>query len=180
MEISVPFILGVLAAAAAVYFWLNRARNAAHMADDMANMAQDVMGAARRFGFRRRANVHPVDSLDDANVAVAALAIGFLELGGLPRAEQLDALTISLQARLGQSHGQAKEALVLGRWLVGECGGPQPAIDRLARRLWRMKAMDAFEPLILVWKDVMAGGDGSWSPRQKEALEAIKRVFRVT
>ena len=175
-----PFVMGLLALAAGLYFWLNRARNAAHMAGDLADMAQDVMGAARRFGFRRRANVHPVDSLEDANVATAALGIGFLELGSLPRAEQLEALTVSLQARLGQSHDQAKEALILGRWLIGECGGPQPGIDRLARRLWKMKAMAAFEPLILVLKDVMAAGDGSWSTRQQEALEAVKRVFRIT
>ena len=175
-----PIILGLLAAAAGVYFWMMRARNAAFMAGDLADMAQDVLGAARRFGFRRRANTHPVDSLDDPNLATAALGIGFLELGGLPRAEQLDALTRSLQLNLAQSQNQAKEAMILGRWLIGECGGPQPGIDRLARRLWKLDAMAGFQPLMAVLKDIAAAGDSAISPRQKEALDGIAKVFRVT
>ena len=47
-----PFIMGLLAVALGGYFGMNRARNAAHMAGDPADMAQDVLGAARRFGFR--------------------------------------------------------------------------------------------------------------------------------
>ena len=175
-----PILVGLLAIAAGVYFWILRTRNAALMAGDLADMAQDVLGAARRFGFRRRANIHPVDSLDDPNLATAALGIGFLELGGLPLAEQLDALTRSLQLNLAQSHNQAKEAMILGRWLIGECGGPQPGIDRLARRLWKLNAMTAFQPLMAVLKDIVSAGDTAISPRQKEALDGIARVFRIT
>lgn len=173
------FLLGLLAVIAGAFFWKNRARNTAHLAGELVDMAQDVIAAARRFGFRRQANVHPVESLEDANVATAALGLASLELGGLPRAEQLQALTVSLQSRLGHSHDQAKEALILGRWLISECGGAQPGIDRLARRLWKLSAMAAFEPLMLVVKDVMAAGDGSWSKRQMEALDTVKRVFRI-
>ena len=174
-----PIILGLLAAAAGAYFWLNRARNAAFMASDLAGMAQDVMGAARRFGFRRQANVHPVDSLDDADVAIAALAIGYLELGGLPRAEQLEALTRSLQHHLGQSHDQAQEALILGRWLITECGGPGPGIDRLGRRLWKLRGAAGFQPMMDVMKDVADAGDGTTSARQSEALDTLARTFRL-
>ena len=174
-----PVILGLLAIAAAGYFWMNRARNAAYIATDLADMAQDVMGAARRFGFRRRANVHPVESLDDANVATAAMGVAYLEMDGLPRAEQQDALVRSLQMHLAMSHDQAQEAVILGRWLITECGGTGPGFDRLCRRLWKLRAMAGFEPLMAVLKDVsQAGGVGS-SAKQKEALEAVARVFRL-
>ena len=45
-----PFIMGILAIAIGGYFWMNRARNAAYMANDLADMAQGVMGAVRRPG----------------------------------------------------------------------------------------------------------------------------------
>jgi hypothetical protein len=41
---------------------MNRARNAAHVASDVVDMAETVLGAARRFGFRRKADRHPVES----------------------------------------------------------------------------------------------------------------------
>ncbi|MEO8242054.1 MAG: hypothetical protein ABI832_07045 [bacterium] len=175
-----PFILSLLAIAAGGYFWLNRARNAAFIASDLADMAQDVMGAARRFGFRRQANVHPVDSLEDAGVAVAAIGIGFLELGGLPRAEQHEALLRSLQVHQGMSHAQAQEAVILGRWLTVECGGPGPGVDRLCRRLWKLQGAAGFTPMMAVLKAVSDSGSIATSVKQKDALDAVARAFRVT
>jgi hypothetical protein len=174
-----PIILGIIAVLAAAWFWTNRARNAANMAGDLADMATDVLGAARRFGFRRKANVHPVDSLEDAGVATAALGIGFLELAGLPSAEQHSALVVSLQSTLGMSHDQAKEAVILGRWLVTECGGPVPGVDRLGRRLWKLKGAQGFQPMLSVLRDVAGVGGAEMSPRQRDALAGLATVFRV-
>jgi hypothetical protein len=175
-----PFVLALLAVAVGGYVWMNRARNAAYIANDLVDMAQDVMGAARRFGFRRQANVHPVGSLEDANVAVAALGIGFLELGGLPRAEQHEALLRSLQVHLGMGHAQTEEAVILGRWLITECGGPGQGMDRLSRRLWKLKGAAAFTPLMSVLKDVAASGGVATSAKQKDALDSVARAFRVS
>ncbi len=177
---SVPFIMSLLAIAVAGYFWMNRARNAAHLAGDLADMAQDVLGAARRFGFRRQANIHPVDGLEDANVAVAALGIGYLELGGLPRAEQQEALVRALQQTLSLSHQAAEEAVILGRWLITQCGGPGPGMDRIGRRLWKLQGARSFDPVMTVMKAVADSGGGATSVRQKEALDAVARTYRVS
>ena len=174
-----PIIMSLLAIALGGYFWMNRARNAAHMAGDLADMAQDVLGAARRFGFRRQANIHPVESLQDANVAVAALGIGYLELGGLPRAEQQDALLRGLQMHLAMSLDAAEEAVILGRWLITECGGPAPGIDRIGRRLYRLQGAATFEPLMSVVKVVAEAGGVATSARQKEALDSLARTYRI-
>ena len=79
--------------------------------------------AARRLGFRRRINTHPVDSLEEPKLAIGALGIAFLELGGLPTEEQQNALLKSLQARTGQSLDDAEETLI-SRPLAG------PRIER--------------------------------------------------
>jgi hypothetical protein len=175
-----PYIIALLGLIGAAYFWINRARNAAEATRELTGVAQDVMAAARRFGFRRKRDTHPVDSLEDPDVALAAAGIAFLELGGLPTTEQQDALIVSLQHHLGQSHNKAKEALILGRWLVTECGGPQPGLARLTRRLYKLKGADSFGPMMAVLKDVAATSRGTVSDRQREALAEIASLYRIT
>jgi len=175
-----PYIIAVLGLLAGAYIWIMRARAAADATRELTGVAQDVMAAARRFGFRRKLNVHPVESLQEPDVAIAAAGIAFLELGGLPTAEQQDKLVVSLQAHLGQSRGKAEEALVLGRWLVTECGGAQPGLTRLTRRLYKMRGADSFQSLMAVLKDVAAAGrDGTVSARQSEALAEIASLYRI-
>lgn len=174
-----PILLALLAAAGGIVFWMMRARNAAHAAQDLADMAGDVMSAARRFGFRRRHDEHPVDSLQDRNVAVAGIGLSFLELGALPTAEQHEALLISLQHRLGMTEPAAREAAILGRWLMQECSGAQQGLTRLARRLYKLGGADGFSALMDVLRDVAAKAEGTLAPRQKDALEEIGRIWKL-
>jgi len=172
-------ILAVLVGAAGAIFWAMRARNAVGAARELADMAGDVMSAARRFGFRRRYNEHPVDSLKDPDVAIAGLGIAFMEMDGLPTVEQQDALMRSMQHRLGHDLGKAEEALVLGRWLVNECGGADPGFTRLAKRLVRLGGTSAFDPATEVLRDVAAAGRGGQiNDCQREAMEDLVRQFR--
>lgn len=176
-----PYLIALFGLVIGAYFWMQRARMAAEATQDLAGMAQDVMAAARRFGFRRRYNQHPVDSLDDADVAIAGAGVAFLELAGLPSTEQQDRLIVGLQHHLGQSRHKAEEAAILGRWLVHESGGAQPGLDRLTRRLYKLKGAQGFQPLMSVLKDVAASSrDGSLSVRQREALDEIARLFRIS
>lgn len=176
-----PYIIAVLGLLAGAYVWILRARAAADATRELTGVAQDVMAAARRFGFRRKTNVHPVESLEEPDVAIAGAGIAFLELGGLPTAEQQDKLIVSLQSHLGQSKGKAEEAVILGRWLITECGGAQPGLARVTRRLFKMRGADSFQPLMAVLKDVAAAGrDGAITSRQSEALAEIAALYRIT
>ena len=176
-----PYLIALFGLVIGAYFWIQRARMAAEATQDLAGMAQDVMAAARRFGFRRRHDMHPVESLDDPDVAIAGAGVAFLELGGLPSTEQQDKLILSLQSHLGQSQDKAEEAAILGRWLVNECGGAQQGLERLTRRLHKMKGAQSFQPLMAVLRDVaVAGRDGQVSTRQREALDEIARLFRIS
>jgi hypothetical protein len=174
-----PYILGLVALIGAAYFWAQRARNAADMTRELAGVASDVAAAARRFGFRRRTNIHPVESLEDADVAVAGIGIAFLELGGLPSAEQQEALIRALQARLEMPHDKAQEAMILGRWLVTESQGSQPGLTRLTRKLVKMKGQAGFEPLMMVLRDVAEANDGVMSPQQGDALDEVRLIYRL-
>ena len=174
-----PYIVALIGLIAGAYFWMSRARNVGHAAQDLVGVAQDVMSAARRFGFRRRYNEHPVDSLQDPDVAIAGAALAFLDLAGLPTSEQQDALLLSLQSRLDHDKAKAEEAMILGRWLVTECGGPDAALKRFSRKLAKTKGAEALTPLMSVIKDVSAAGRTDLSPRQREALDDVARAFRL-
>ncbi|MGB3314820.1 MAG: hypothetical protein WBB85_10440 [Albidovulum sp.] len=176
-----PVILGLIGAITVAFIWIMRMRNAAEMTHEIAGVAQDVLSAARRLGFRRRMNLHPVESLDEPKLAIGALGIAFLELGGLPTAEQQNILLKSLQAHIGQSLDDAEETLILGRWLVNESNGPEPAITRLSRRLAKLDRAGSFTPLMAVLNDVaQASRDGAVSDRQRDALTEIARAFKLS
>lgn len=175
-----PVVLAILATAGGLIFWMIRARSAAHAVQDLADMAQDVLGAARRFGFRRKFGEHPVESLQDPDVAIAGLGMAFMELGGLPSREQQAALLISLQHHLGHDHKKAQEAQLLGRWLVNECSGPQPGFTRLSKRLAKLGGVQVFDPCMAILREVAAQGpQGQLSPQQREALEDLTRAFKL-
>lgn len=172
--------MGLVGAALALYFFVYRARNAANIAVDMIDMANDVRLAARRFGFRRQANIHPVESIEDANVAITATALAFLELDDLPTQEQRDRLVAEIRDELALSQADAEEMQVLGRWLVAECGGASAAVSRLARKLYKLRGQAAFEPLLSVIKGVTASSkSGALSGRQRDALDDIRVAFHI-
>jgi len=142
-------------------------------------MANDARLAARRFGFRRQANVHPVESIEDPAVAVATISLAFLGLDALPSREQHQALGRGLQSQLNLSLPDAEELVVLGRWMMGECGGAEPAITRIARKLYKLNGGRSFPHLMGVIKEITIEGAGL-SAKQTSALEDLKRAFRLS
>ena len=71
--------------------------------------------------------------------------------------------------------------MVLGRWLITECGGAQPGLTRLTRRLYKLRGADSFQSLMAVLKNVAATSrDSTVSTRQCEALEEIARLYRIS
>lgn len=156
-----PVLMAILGIIGAAYFWTQRARNARYMLGDVGDMANDVRLATRRFGFTRKMNVHPVESI---------------ELDDLPTAEQRQLLQVQLRSKLRADADEAEEMEVLGRWFMSECGGADPAIARLSRKLYKIGGAEQMEPLMDVLKSTVKDG---LSDRQRDALEDITRAMRV-
>ena len=171
-----PFLIALLGIAVGAYIWAQRARHARDVAGDVAEMANDVRLAARRFGFRRKTNLHPVESIEDPRLAIAAIATAFIELDDLPTAEQRQRLTVQLRSKLRADADEAEEMEVLGRWFMTECGGPEAAVARISRKLYKLGGSEQTEPLMDVLKGAVEGG---LSDRQRDALEDITRALRV-
>ncbi|WP_299687306.1 hypothetical protein [uncultured Tateyamaria sp.] len=169
-------ILGIIGLATAAYFLVLRARRGAEVASDMVDVGRDVAAAARRFGFRRRYNQHPVDSVDEPNLAIAALATAFIALDDLPTAEDRKRLDIALRKHLDLDASGAEEIEVLGQWLVSECKGAEPAVPRLAKRLNKLDGGASFGTLMEV---IQTAARTPLSQRQTAALHDIKTAFRL-
>ena len=172
-----PVIIAILGAATAFYFLVIRARNGAAIATEMLDMANDVRAAARRFGFKRRTNLHPVESIEDPNLAVSAIALAFLELNDLPTQDQRNAMIVQAQSTLGVSKTDAEELIVLGRWLMTECGGADAAISRISRKLQRIDGANSFDALMTLIKSTLP--EAGLNDKQRDALDDIKRAFRI-
>lgn len=167
-------ILGAISAAAVWYWRFSMARDAAR---EIGNIASDLANAPRRFGFRRRANAHAVEGIDDPGLAITAIASAFLELGGMPTREDQIALAAALNGRLGIPSGDIEEMMILGRCLVGECQGPQPAITRITKRLAKLD-QKAFQTLLPVLNEI-GTRQGQLSDKQRDALEEIARILKL-
>lgn len=175
-----PVILAVIAAITGVLFFIMRARNAADAATELFDMANDVRLAARRFGFRRQTNLHPAESIEDVNIAIAGIASAFLELDDLPTADQREALAWEMSKTLNLSKDDADELCILGRWMVSECGGADPAIARLSRKLFRMDGAASFTPLLTVVSGTLGqSANGGLNSKQTDALDDVKRAFKI-
>ena len=168
-------VIAVLGILGAVYFFVMRARGAAEMTSELMDMADDVRAAARRLGFRRNKAMHPVDAIEDPNTAAATVAVAYMELGGMPTEETRDALLMAMQSNLQVDKTEASELLVLGRWLMNECQGADPAVTRAARCLYKLTNGD-IGPLMDILKSVSTDPLGD---RQREALDDIRRAFRI-
>lgn len=172
-------IIALAGLAVTAYIWINRARRGADVAGELINAAADVKNAARRFGFRRRANQHPVEGIDDPKLAIGGLAMAFLEMDDLPTAEARSQTDLALRKHLKIDGQTAQEIAVLGRWFVEECHGPQAGFSRLAKKLKNIDGAASFEPLMAILKDITQAGGGTPSARQSDALTELARVFRL-
>ena len=173
-----PFIIGLVGIIIAAYFWANRVRDAGNMARDIADMAGDVKLAARRFGFARRADVHPVESIEDPSIAAAAIADAFVSLDDLPSKDQQRHMMDQLEAVLEVDTATSQELVVLGTWLVNECGGPLQAVTRITKKLYRLEGPSALEPLLAILDGIKEADGSEISLRQSEALHEIKNILR--
>ena len=169
-------ILGILGLAAAAYFLVMRARNGAEMAGELLEVADDIRAAARRWGFRRNRNVHPVDDIDDPRVATAAIGTAFIALDDLPTADARSKLAASVARTNDLPAKDAQELLILGQWLVENSGGPAQSLTRLSKRLFKLGGNNQYGPLTGLLQDTVIG---ELSERQIEALDDIKRAFHI-
>ncbi|QPH54003.1 TerB family tellurite resistance protein [Pontivivens ytuae] len=169
-----PILIMLLGAIGAAAIWYWRIKAAREMGGELLDAANDVRLAARRFGYRRKHNVHPGDSIDDPRIAATGLLIAIAESDGALTAAELEAVRLEIQRVFDIASEEADELIAVGRWVIGQCGGAQPALRRLAKRLRVLAGGDVLPDLMKMGSAVAAVGGNNI-----EAQEAIAQIRRT-
>ncbi len=170
-----PFLLGLLGILTAIGIWYWRFRMAKDAASEVMDMARDVQSAARRFGFRRRTNLHPADAVDDPRLAAAGVVLAISGIDGPHTKAELDMLKTECRARFGVDEAEAQDMVAFGRWVAGQCQTPEEAARRLGRVV-RTKAFDAGEELLEMIGKVTTV-DGQMGEREQRAWNQVADMF---
>lgn len=168
-----PFIILILTAlGGALWFWArNNPRDAINAAQDAATV---IKNAPRKLAFRKQLNAHPVEGIDDPRIAICAIAQSFIELDSLPTMDQRKMVHTKLRTVLNCNKSEAEEMEVLGRWLMTQCQGPEKAITRLGRRLYKIDGDASWELLRDLLGELI---DGDLSPAQVDAIAELRRAM---
>lgn len=172
-------LLGLLALIGGAGYWYWRARNAAELGGDLLNAANDVRLAARRFGFKRKSKIHPVDSIDDARVAGAAIVAALVRQAGRLTPQQEDDWLLQMQSKFNVDKAEAKELSVLGDWLVGQCATPSNAVPRISRRLSQLAGPAALPDMESMIEAVFTGVDGTMPGVVEDGLTDLRARLRA-
>ena len=173
-----PVVLAVLAALGGAYFWYWRLKNAKEASETLIDVANDVRLAARRFGFRRKVNVHPVESIDDDRLGVASLIAALMQVDRSWDRDMGQELSDALHRYYAIPGEEADEMVTFARWMSEQCGTKHEAVRRIAKRLADVSGKSALEDIKALSDSLVADGAGNYSEDTSEAIETLRRQFR--
>lgn len=174
-----PSVIVILAVLGLTAWWLWRssqsgggARGGHDLSDDV---AASIIAAPRRIAFRPTDGRHPVEGIRDARLAMVGIGQAFLDLGDRPSDGEQDRLALAIRTALRADAEEARELEVIGRWLIGQCGGAQSAITRLGRRLYQLEGDEGWDALEGLLSDITTG---DLSAAQLDAIEDLRIAFK--
>lgn len=170
-------VIAILSILGAAYFWVHRIRNAGRAVGEIKDMADDVRLAARRFGFKRRVNVHPVETVDDPRLAAAGIIAAMAEMDAMATDDTLREMKIQAQSVFDVEATEAEEMVVFGRWIASQCGTKHEAVRRLSKKLLMLAGTSTLPDLEIMITRVCSK-DGQVSEDVQEALNTIRRIIK--
>ncbi|MGI9408586.1 MAG: TerB family tellurite resistance protein, partial [Hyphomicrobiaceae bacterium] len=113
-------LLSVLGAVGTIAFILWRVQQASYIAREIADAAGSARGVFRRWRWRRKANVNPIDLIEDPREAAGVIMVAVAQADGRLTAAEQGAICNQIRQRFDATHEQAGELLAQAQWLVRE------------------------------------------------------------
>ncbi|WP_316013013.1 TerB family tellurite resistance protein [Roseobacter sp. HKCCA0434] len=167
-------LIGAISAAGIWYWRFQRARD---VGTDLLDAANDVRLAARRLGFRRRTNVHPVKTVEDPRLAATGILVALAELDGALSQSEITAIRRETARVFGADLAEADELLTVGRWIVAQCNGAEMAVRRLSRRLAKLSGPEVLPDLEQMADTVLRADGRDPDSRDTDAVALMRRAF---
>jgi uncharacterized tellurite resistance protein B-like protein len=168
-------ILGVLGVLGAVALWYWRFKAAQEAAGEVANVANDVRLAIRRFGYMRKHKTHPADCVEDPRLAAAGIAAAVAAMDAPLSQAEIDRLTAEAGSVFGVEASEAVDIAAFGRWIAGQCNTPDEAVRRLIRVVRDKAGAEAGPDLLAMVESVATADGGALDEDEADALQAIRR-----
>jgi uncharacterized tellurite resistance protein B-like protein len=154
-------ILAILGAVVGVLlFALFRMQQAANATRDIVDAADEARGLFRRWSWRRKHLKHPLDTVDDAREAAAAMMVAVAQSDGGVTERERAAITAEMIKRFDATPGQAEALLARARWLVKDSADAAEVFRRLTPVIQRTCGASERSDLIEML-DAVAGAEGT-------------------
>jgi uncharacterized tellurite resistance protein B-like protein len=111
----IAIVGAVLGVAALILFRMQQAASAAR---DIADAADEARGLFRRWGWRRKHLKSPLDAVDGAREAAAAMMVAAAQSDGGITERERAAITAEMAKHFGATERQAEELFARARWVV--------------------------------------------------------------
>ena len=168
-------LLAVLGIAAGIGIWIWRARNAASAASELVDVADDLRAAVRRFGFNRKANVNPLDDIEDVRLAGAGILVAFANMDDVLSREEIAAIARECGTAFEVETAEAEQITAYGRWLIQQSNNMDEAIRRLGRNLETKLSAAEKQQLFGMIERVAGLEGGGLSDAQRYAMVQLSR-----
>jgi uncharacterized tellurite resistance protein B-like protein len=169
-------ILAILGAVVGVLlFALFRMQQAANAARDIVDAADEARGVLRRWSWRRKHIRTPLDTVDDAREAAAAMMVVVAQSDGGITERERTAITREIIKRFGATPDQAEALFARARWLVKDSADAGEVFRRLTAVIQRTCGATERSDLIEML-DAVARAD---STADDIVIQDIARFARV-
>lgn len=148
-------ILAAIGAALGVaLFVLWRMQQASNAVRDVADAAGEVHSLFRRWSWRRKANVSPLDLVEDPREAATAMMVIAAQTDGALTDKERGVIQAQISEHFGATSRQAEELMARGRWLVKQSVDASEVFRRLAPSIRKSCSVSEREDLIGMLKTV--------------------------
>jgi uncharacterized tellurite resistance protein B-like protein len=156
-------LAGLVAAIGVLLAILWRMQQASHAVRDIGEAAGDARGFFRRWAWRRKSGVNPLDAVVDPREAAAAMMAATAEADGALTERERVAILRFMVEKFGATPTQAEELLAQGRWLIKDRGDLGETFRRLAAPVRKSCTREEQQELIDMLSKV-AAADGPADP----------------
>jgi uncharacterized tellurite resistance protein B-like protein len=171
-------ILAAIGAALGVgLFFLWRMQQASNAVRDVANAAGEVHGLFRRWSWRRRANVNPLDLVDDPREAATAMMVIVAQTDGALTGKERGVILAQVSEHFGATSRQGEELLARGRWLVQHSVDVGEVFRRLAPSIRKFCGAKEREDLIAMLNAV-ATADGTIDEHLQNDIAILRQHLK--
>lgn len=166
-------VIGVITALGALAFWIIRAREAAHAAHELGDMAGDVRGLFRRRRWRKKTEIDLSRQVKDPSLAAAVMMCATAQSDALLTEREHQVMLDLMQRNMGLDAQKAEELFAQARWLTSDMKDLDATLRRVSRPVIDSCTVEDRNDLIAMLTAV-AEAEGPADPLQQAAIERLR------